>query len=108
MLNCLEKRGCATCHNPLATHVFNRLNERLGFNGQHAGNGGEKRIAGYAVDYFAEIEGCPVVIEWDEKHHSKPSILKVDRVRQFRIEQALGPCIILRLNQETLDWRELN
>jgi hypothetical protein len=43
------------------------------------------------------LEGCPVIIEWDEKYHLKPSNLKDDRVRQSRIEQALTPLSVVRI-----------
>src|ERR1035437_9322841 len=87
----IKARGCAPRYNPLATHVFNGINRRMGWNGQHAGNGGEKQVAGYSLDYYVELPECILVIEWDEPYHLRSGLIKKDFDRQKRIEDKIGP-----------------
>lgn len=105
----IERFGPKRNSNPLATHVFTRINQRMGWNGQHAGHPlGEKAICGYSLDYYAELPECKLVMEWDEPKHLQPKHVAKDTIRQNRIVKELGDDVVfLRFNQREHDWREL-
>jgi len=74
------------CYNQDACEYFDWLNKWVGWNGQHATNGGEKIVLGYFLDYYEPKEN--IVIEWDEKHHKY--IKDKDAKRQSLIKEHLG------------------
>lgn len=80
----IKESGAFPSFNRNACKFFDRLNERLGWNGQHALNGGEREISGYSVDYF--VPDLNLVIEWDEESHfrDQPTI-QHDLARQRNI-----------------------
>ena len=108
MLDRVELMGGETSHNSLATKCLGAMDKRMGWNGRYAGHpDGEMRVAGYKVDYYAEItmDGEPImlIIEWDEPHHKYQ--LNEDIDRQAIIEERLGSrCIFLRFHQDLQDF----
>jgi len=86
-------------YNTNACKFFNELNEKNGWNLQHAENGGEFYIKelGYWVDAYDRERN--IVVEYDEsQHYDKNGILKEnDKRRMFEIKQRLQ-CKFLRYN----------
>jgi hypothetical protein len=100
----IAKYGGGVAANPLATYVFTRLNELLGWNGQHAGNGGEKKMLGYSLDYYCL--DLKFIIEWDEPPHFSKRQLEADAIRQDNILRVLGEgWTFLRWSQRDNDFR---
>lgn len=66
---------------------------------QHAENGGEYRISGYAVDGYSKEKN--IVFEYDERHHFRPdgSLCLADVVRQQHIENELK-CRFIRIKED--------
>ena len=54
-------------YNPKACEYFDKLNEKRGWNLQHAKNGGETEILGYFLDAYDKNRN--IVVEYDENHH---------------------------------------
>jgi hypothetical protein len=95
-----ERKGQLTPnYNFRACEVFEQINKELGWNGQHAENGGEKFVDGYWVDYYEPTQN--IVIEFDEKHHEYQ--LEKDILRQNDIIKVLD-CKFIRI-KESDNWR---
>ena len=77
-----------------ACKLFDEINRKLGWNGQHADNGGEYYIKGlgYWVDYYEPSKN--IVIEYLEPYHKKQK--KNDEVRKKRIINKLR-CVFIEL-----------
>lgn len=68
ILNKLKIRGISAKYNPRACQFIDALNNRMGWNLQHALNGGEVTICGYSVDGYDKEKN--IIFEYDEpKHH---------------------------------------
>lgn len=89
-----SKRGC---------EFINELNEKNGWNLQHALNGGEKQVCGYFLDGYDEE--LNIAFEYDESRHYKDVVNNIlndkDVERQNIIKNELG-CTFYRYN-ETID-----
>ena len=83
-----QKGQCYPRYNEKACKLFDQINKEFGLNLRHAENGGEIRIIGYFVDAF-DLEN-QLIIEYDEKHHSKPSRKLKDEIRQSRLIKKIG------------------
>ena len=97
---CITKTSWA-CYNPIACKIFDEINNEMDWNGQHALNGGERKIGKYWVDYYEP--NLNLVIEYDETWHKRTQ--KYDRKRQKEIEKYLG-CKFYRI-QEGQDWHTI-
>lgn len=62
----IEQFG-STSYNKDACAFINDLNDKMGWNLQHALNGGEKEICGYLVDGYDKSKN--IVFEYDESQH---------------------------------------
>ncbi len=89
-------------YNSEACEFFEQVNNKLGWQGIHAENGGEFYVKklGYWLDYYDPVGN--VVIEWDEPHHKR--MMEKDQLRQKEIEALYG-CLFIRLkpNEASLD-----
>ena len=85
-------------YNTYACNLFEQINNTLGWNGQHAENGGEYRIKelGYFVDYYEPMHN--IIIEYDEKPHNQPKKKAKDIQREKEITELLK-CTFYRLNK---------
>lgn len=102
-----ERGGIVPNYNPIACKLFEEINKEMGWNGVHAANVGEYHIRelGYWVDYYEPT--LNIVIEYDEKYHSKPTRQKKDFARQQEITQLLN-CKFYRIKQgEEYTWRNI-
>ena len=97
---CITKNSWA-CYNPDACKLFDEINQELGWNGQHALNGGERRVSKYWVDFYEPTHN--IVIEYDERWHKYRQ--NYDMNRQREIEQYLG-CKFYRI-KEGQDWKQI-
>lgn len=86
-----------TNYNPKACEYFDDLNKHMGWNLQHALNGGEIQIIGYSLDAYDKEKN--IVVEYDEPLHEKPSIKKKDLIRQNRIIERLN-CKFYRYSEK--------
>lgn len=86
-----SKRGC---------EFINELNEKNGWNLQHALNGGEKQVCGYFLDGYDEE--LNIAFEYDESYHYKDVVNNVlnekDIARQNLIKEELN-CTFYRYNE---------
>jgi len=102
----IQTSGWVVNYNKTACKYFDWLNMYMGWNGQHALNGGEKIIRGYWLDYYEP--NLNLVIEWDEKSHYKNgNLLEKDIKRQTEIIQTIG-CDFYRIRQATMQVMEVN
>jgi predicted RNA-binding Zn-ribbon protein involved in translation (DUF1610 family) len=87
-------------YNHEACNFFNRLNEKLKWNGQYATNGHEYYIKelGYFVDYYEPT--LNLIIEWDEDtHYDVDGNLKIkDEMREKEIKSYLN-CKFFRIKE---------
>ena len=96
-----------TCpnYNAKVCRLFEEINSELGWNGVHAENVGEFRVAGYLLDYYEPVEN--VVIEFDEAYHERPDQKLKDKLRQDRIIEELQ-CRFFRIKDgEESDWKRI-
>jgi len=92
-------------YNKIACKLFEQINIELGWNGQHAENGGEYHIKelGYVVDYYEPTHN--VVIEYDEPHHCRIKKMEKDKIRQQEIEEVLN-CKFIRIpERDSKNWK---
>jgi hypothetical protein len=87
-----------TSYNPDACKLFDIINEELKWDGKHALNDGEVQIAGYWVDFYEET--VKLIIEYDEKHHERPSSKDRDLKRQQTIQFYLPDYTIIRIKYD--------
>ena len=85
-------------YNPTACKYLNILNEKNGWNLQHAENGGEVVVCGYLLDGYDKKRN--VVVEYDEPLHDKPYRKKKDIQRMNIIINHLN-CKFYRYNEKT-------
>lgn len=87
-------------YNKTACKIFDTLESDLGWNGQYATKGKEKRIGRYWVDYYEPNEN--IVIEYDEKYHfdNNGNLKPRDIERQKWIENRIR-CKFYRINENT-------
>jgi len=77
----------------------------MGWNGQHAENGGEFKVMGYFVDYYEPTQN--IVIEFDEQHHNEPKVRQRDIRRQAEIINELK-CNFIRIGEKEAEkWKEI-
>ena len=89
--------------NKKACEYFDELNCKMGWNGVHGLNVGEKKIKKYWVDYYEPT--LNLIIEWDEKSHLKNK--EKDNQRQKEIMDYMD-CKFYRIEQETLKIFKIN
>ena len=97
---CITKTSWA-CYNSDACRMFDEINRELGWNGQHALRGGERKVSKYWVDYYEPT--LNIVIEYDESWHKYHK--NYDDKRQEEIKKYLG-CKFYRI-KEGQDWRNI-
>jgi hypothetical protein len=95
----IENIGGGPTYNPKACKFIDELNKKLGFELQHALNGGEIMITGYSLDGYDKKRN--IVFEYDEPSHHTPSKKKNDIVRQKRIIRKIRPSHFLRYDEKT-------
>ena len=86
-----------THYNPTACKYLDNLNRENGWNLQHAENGGEVIVVGYALDGYDRERN--IVVEYDEPHHNKRSRILKDKKRMDEIINHLR-CKFYRYNEE--------
>lgn len=98
MLRLIKEQKTKVCINNLACEFFNLLNEKLSWNGFHGKNKNEYQVNYYFLDYYDKKNN--IVIEWDEKYHSKKKQKEKDIIRQKYIIDNLK-CNFYRINEIT-------
>lgn len=95
-----EKQGTLFhgCVNPTATAYIMDLNSSMGWNLQHAENGGEFIVHGYHLDGYDKDKN--IAFEYDEPHHYSCNVLRhKDVIRQNRIINLLK-CRLWRYDEK--------
>jgi hypothetical protein len=87
-------------YNPTACKYFDILSTIMGWNLQHATNGGEVVVCGYFLDAYDKVKN--IVVEYDEPYHDRPSEIKKDIKRQIEIINELK-CDFYRYKESTGD-----
>ncbi len=87
-------------YNKHACKIFDMIEKYLGWNGQYATKGKEKRIGRYWVDYYEPNKN--IIIEYDEKYHfdTNGKLKTRDVERQKWIMNRTG-CKFYRINEST-------
>jgi hypothetical protein len=98
MLRMIREGKSSVAFNPNACDVFDFINNKLGWNGQHAKNGKEKVVDVFFLDYYNPQSN--VAIEWDEKHHRKATCRKRDGFKSKIVMEILG-CEFYRVDAKT-------
>lgn len=94
----LKKNEIKPQYNEEACKVFNTLNQKFGWNIQHAENEKEKYVCGFWVDGYEP--NLNLVIEYDERHHFREGKLKQkDRKRENKIKDELN-CKLVRIRSK--------
>jgi len=96
-LNQIKRLGTINNYNPKACLFIDDLNEKFGWNLQHALNGGEIVISGYSLDGYDSERN--IVFEYDESRHNSPSKKPFDLIRQKRIIDKIHPSMFIRYNE---------
>ena len=88
-----------------ACDYLDKLSLKMGWNLQHAKNGGEVRLCGYLVDGYDKK--LNIVVEYDEPFHytSDGNLKQKDVDRMNRIIHNVG-CIFYRYNERTKQLSE--
>jgi hypothetical protein len=84
---------------PVACKFITEYGKQVGYNFQHAMNGGEQIVGGYFVDGYDKDKN--VVFEYDEPRHYyvNGNLKPKDIIRQMRIIQMLHPKKFIRYNE---------
>lgn len=92
-------------YNSTACRLFDEINRELGWNGQHAENGGEYQVRGWFLDYYEPTQN--VIIEFDEPHHKRTRRQKKDVLKETEVKETLG-CRFYRIRSEDRDnWQSI-
>jgi hypothetical protein len=93
-------------YNPTACEYFNKLNEKMGWNLQHARNGGEIRCNVYFLDAYDKKNG--IVVEYDEPYHYDVygKLKEKDVIRMKYIINKFR-CRFFRYKEETQELMEI-
>lgn len=98
----------ARSFNKIACDYFNQLNLEMGWNLQHAQNGGEVECHGYFLDAYDKDRN--IVVEYDESRHYKLInenwvLIPKDVERMTDIKSYLN-CQFYRYNEMTSELRK--
>jgi len=105
-LNRLKKIGVVGKYNPKACKYFNELNKTMGWDLQHALNGGEIKVIGYSLDAYDKERN--ITVEYDEPHHYRFGNLKSrDVSRQNNIINHIK-CKFFRYDEKKNKLYEVN
>ena len=96
-LRAIKELGGFPSYNQTACLFMNEVQEKLGFDFQHALNGGEVTICGYSVDGYDKNKN--VVFEYDEKRHENPTRKTKDMRRMELMIQHCG-CAVIRYSEK--------
>lgn len=105
MLKMIREGKSKVAFNPKACDVFDFINQKLKWNGLHAKNGKEQIVDIFFLDYYVPV--INVAIEWDEKHHKKPSRYRGDWIKQKVIVDTIG-CEFYRVDDVTKIVRKVD
>lgn len=105
MLKMIREGKSDVAFNPRACKVFDFINQKLGWNGLHAGNGKEQVVDVFFLDYYVPV--LNVAIEWDEKQHRKPSHYRKDWIKQKVVIETIG-CEFYRVDDVSKTVRKID
>jgi hypothetical protein len=105
MIQLIKENKSTVAYNSKACDVFDYINKSLNWNGLHAKNEKEKVIDVFFLDYYEPT--LNIAIEWDEKHHKKPSRYKADWIKQKVIMNNIK-CEFYRVDETTLSVKKID
>jgi hypothetical protein len=89
--------GSKPNYNKVACKFIDNINNKFGWELQHAENGGEKMISGFFVDGYDKNRN--IVFEYDEPKHFTLSHEKRDRIKEKVIIKSIHPLRFIRYNE---------
>ena len=98
-INRIKKQGIFRSYNSKACETINNYGKKLGYNFQHALNGGEVELYGYFVDGYDKDKN--IVFEYDEPHHYQINgkLRNKDLQRQKEIIKNIKPHSFIRYDE---------
>ena len=96
MIRLIKENKSKVGYNHKACDVFDFINQKLQWNGLHAKNGKEQSVDVFFLDYY--VPDLNIAIEWDERHHKKPSRHRGDWIKQKIVIEKLG-CEFYRVDE---------
>jgi hypothetical protein len=104
-LDNFEKTGIVS-YNPKACKYLNELSEKMGWNLQHAENGGEHRICGFRLDGYDKNRN--IVVEYDESYHYRYGELLEKDVERMKIIINALKCEFYRYDEKRNEFKKYN
>ncbi len=101
----IRQQGIQWTYNPDACRFMDKLNDKFGWNLQHAMNGGEIQVVGYMLDGYDKNKN--IIFEYDEPKHRTLSHRKRDREREIRIIKVLSPSSFFRYDEKDKKLMEI-
>jgi hypothetical protein len=102
--NVKNRGGLFHAYNKNACKYFDELSKHMGWNLQHAENGGEVFIHRYYIDAYDKQRN--IIVEYDEpRHYSTGKLKQKDIDRMNNIIQATG-CKFYRYNERTKELKQ--
>lgn len=98
-------QGTKYTYNPRACTFMNFVNNKFGWNLQHAENGGEIIVSGYSLDGYDKSKN--IVFEYDEPKHRVASVREKDKKRQERIIREMNPLEFWRYDERDKKLTEI-
>lgn len=100
-----KENKVVVCFNNDACKVFNFINSKLNWDGQHAKNGKEVIVENFFLDFYEPT--LNIAIEWDEKHHKKSSHKRQDYIKQKFVMDKLN-CEFYRVDDTNKIIRKIH
>lgn len=101
----IQQQGIQRTYNTSACRFIDNLNVIMGWNLQHALNGGEIQIAGYSLDGYDKNRN--IVFEYDEPKHNTTYSKIRDREREQRIIKVINPSEFWRYDEKNNKLMEI-
>lgn len=105
MIKLIKENKSKVGYNPKACDVFDFINQKMQWNGQHAKNGKEKVVDVFFLDYYNPQ--LNIAIEWDESHHRKNKHRRRDGFKSKVVMEALR-CEFYRVDDVSKTVRKVD
>lgn len=105
MIKMIKENKTTTAFNKNACKVFDFINQKLGWNGQHGMNGKEKVVDVFFIDYYEP--NLNIAVEWDESHHHKKHIRQKDGFKSKIVMETIG-CQFYRIDEMFKSVRKID
>jgi hypothetical protein len=93
----IQKQGIMVAFNPNACKFIDDFGKKLGYNFQHALNGGEVCLCGFPVDGYDKDRN--IIFEYDEPHHYNNKRKEKDKYKERCIIEKIHPKQFIRYDE---------